>query len=111
MSIIEWICELLIGGFLMWTGYQIGYKKNLSLLHRTHTVNVSEEDKKPFSRGMGTGSFAIGAGIFFMPIINTLIGNQMGYKVGLALILLGVFLMLHMVFNFNGSLFGNSQQK
>lgn len=104
MSWEECIFEILVGIFLIYIGYQIGWKENIRFLHGYHYVNVSEENRRPFTKKMGIGGVLVGVGIFVMPMINGLIGFEWGYYIGLAVMAVGVILMVYTVIRYNGSL-------
>ena len=58
----EFLTTLLIGIVLIVIGI-INMTGNVSMLHRYHTKRVSEENKKPFGRLVGTGTAIIGAAL------------------------------------------------
>ncbi len=105
MTIGEFAGELLIGLLLIGTSYQIGWKENISLLHSYHWRNISQEDRKPFAQKMGIGGMIVGLGIFCMPILNWLLGHEIGYYLGLVAVLVGCVFMGYTVIRYNGFLF------
>ncbi len=111
MSMEEWIVEGVLGLFILYMGYQIGWKENLRLLHGYHYRNVSDADKKPFARKMGVGNMLVGAGILAMPLGNLAFGHDIGYYAGIVLALVGVCLMIWTVIRYNGTLFAFCRKK
>ena len=107
----ELLVEVVLGLFILYFSYEIGWKGNIRLLHSYHYVHVSQEDSKPFSRKMGIGGLMTGGGILFMPILNRLIGHNTGYWLGLVAILAGIVMMAWTVVRYNGSLFGLRKKK
>lgn len=104
MSFEECMFEILVGIFLIYIGYQIGWRGNIRLLHSYHYLNVSEQDVKPFTQKVGIGTIVIGAGILVMPLINWLIGSEIGYYIGAASMAIGVILMICTIIKYNGAL-------
>lgn len=63
----EFILLLIVGALLIVTGI-LNLKGNLKLLHSYHYKRVSEENKKPFCKLVGTGSLIMGCSIFLSGI-------------------------------------------
>lgn len=105
MSAEEFIGEILLGVFIIFIGYQIGYKGNIRLVHSYHYGNIEPKDIKQFTKKMGIGTMCVGIGIILMPIINCLIGYELGYYFGLVLVIIGVIMMMHTILKYNRVLF------
>ena len=97
MELEELIVEIVIGLFLLFTSYQIGIKENITLLHGYHYTQLDPKDKKVFTK-------KIGIGILVMPIINLISHSELGYYIGLILIVVGVFYIIFIIVKYNGKL-------
>lgn len=106
MEIQEIVTEIVVGIFLLWIAFQIGYKENIQLIHRYHYINVDRKDLKVYTTKMAKGTLGIGIGVILMPIINMISGSEAGYYVGLLSIILGILFLIYVVIKYNGSLFG-----
>ena len=104
MKTEEIIVELILGMFLIFISYQIGIKGNITLLHSYHYTNLDPKDKKIFTRRIGIGSLFVGVGVFIMPIINSIFHSELGYSIGLTMIIIGVVLLLFFIIKYNGNL-------
>ena len=91
MELEELIVEIVIGLFLLFTSYQIGIKENITLLHGYHYTQLDPKDKKVFTKKIGIGTLLVSIGILVMPIINLISHSELGYYIGLILIVVGVF--------------------
>lgn len=100
----EVIAELLIGAFLIFTSYQIGCKGNVQLVHSYHYTNLSKENKQKFTKWLGIGNLLVGLGIFCMPIVNGVLGHEIGYYLGLTAIIAGVITIIWTIIKYNGTL-------
>lgn len=111
MTMEEFWVELLLGAFLLFTSFQIGWKENLHLIHSYHYRNVAPEDLSQFARKLGLAGLIVGVGIMLMPIMNRLADFELGYYLGLAAIVIGIILMLYTIIKYNGSIFGLRRKK
>ncbi|MBR3836463.1 MAG: DUF3784 domain-containing protein [Clostridia bacterium] len=50
----------LMGLFLIWLGYRVCFKEQISLLHNSRYARVKDEDKKAFCKASGSGIILIG---------------------------------------------------
>lgn len=100
----EVIAELLIGAFLIFISYQIGCKGNIQLVHSYHYTNLSKENKQQFTKWLGIGNFLVGLGVFCIPIINWILGHDIGDYFGLAAMIAGVAIMVWTIIKYNGAL-------
>ena len=75
MELEELIVEIVIGLFLLFTSYQIGI-----------------------------GTLLVSIGILVMPIINLISHSELGYYIGLILIVVGVFYIIFIIVKYNGKL-------
>ena len=87
MELEELIVEIVIGLFLLFTSYQIGIKEN-----------------KVFTKKIGIGTLLVSIGILVMPIINLISHSELGYYIGLILIVVGVFYIIFIIVKYNGKL-------
>lgn len=95
MELEELIVEIVIGLFLLFTSYQIGIKENITLLHGYHYTQLDPKDKKVFTKKIGIGTLLVSIGILVMPIINLISHSELGYYIGLILIVVGVFYIIY----------------
>lgn len=104
METEEIIVELVLGVFLIFVSYQTGVKGNITLLHGYHYTNLDPEDQKSFTKRMGIGSFFVGISVIVMPVINYTTHSELGYYIGLGMIVVGVLLMIFFIIKYNGTL-------
>ena len=104
MELEELIVEIVIGLFLLFTSYQIGIKENITLLHGYHYTQLDPKDKKAFTKKLGIGTLLVSIGILVMPIINLISHSELGYYIGLTLIVVGVFYIIFIIVKYNGKL-------
>lgn len=104
MELEEIIAEFLIGAFLIFCGYQVGWKGNMQLVHRYHYTNVDPEDMKNYSKKLGIGGLIVGIGIALMPILNLITHTEMGYYVGFISVIGGTIYLLIIIIKYNGKL-------
>lgn len=97
MELEELIVEIVIGLFLLFTSYQIGIKENITLLHGYHYTQLDPKDKKVFTKKIGIGTLLVSIGILVMPIINLISHSELGYYIGLILIVVGVFYIIFII--------------
>lgn len=65
---------LIIGAVIIFLGIQ-NMKGNISTLHSYHRKRVSEEDRLPFGRKVGTGSIIIGCSIILKACLQLAAGK------------------------------------
>ena len=104
MELEELIVEIVIGLFLLFISYQIGIKENITLLHGYHYTQLDPKDKKVFTKKIGIGTLLVSIGILVMPIINLISHSELGYYIGLILIVVGVFYIIFIIVKYNGKL-------
>ena len=78
MEIEEVVVEIVMGLFLLFLSYQVGIK--------------------------GIGSLLVSIGVIAMPIINLISHSELGYYIGLTLIVVGVFYIIFIIVKYNGKL-------
>ena len=105
MEFEEIIVELVLGVFLLFIAFQIGYKGNIQLLHSYHYTNLNLNNKKKFTKKMGIGTMLVGIGCILMPIINLIFHFDAGYYTGAIFMIIGTIYMVFIVIKYNGSLF------
>ena len=104
MELEELIVEIVIGLFLLFTSHQIGIKESITLLHGYHYTQLEPKDHKVFTRKIGIATFLVSIGILVMPIINLISHSELGYYIGLILIVVGVFYIIFIIVKYNGKL-------
>ena len=75
-----------------------------SLLHGYHYTQLDPKDKKVFTKKIGIGTLLVSIGILVMPIINLISHSELGYYIGLILIVVGVFYIIFIIVKYNGKL-------
>ena len=110
MELEELIVEIVIGLFLLFISYQIGIKENITLLHGYHYTQLDPKDKKVFTKKIGIGTLLVSIGILVMPIINLISHSELGYYIGLILIVVGVFYIIFIIVKYNGKLISFRRQ-
>ena len=85
-------------------GNRIGIKENITLLHGYHYTQLDPKDKKVFTKKIGIGTLLVSIGILVMPIINLISHSELGYYIGLILIVVGVFYIIFIIVKYNGKL-------
>ena len=101
----ERIVETLLGLFLIYLGYRVGWKGEMGTIHRYHTAYVAEQDRMKFCRGCGIGEIVTGAGCALMPWINLLTRSAAGYWIGVLAIGAGFLGIVGTILRYNGRLF------
>ena len=101
----EIIVETLIGLFLIYMGYRVGWKGEIATIHRYHYANLSEENKVKFCKGCGIGEIIVGIGCATMPYINLISQSELGYWIGLIAIGVGFLKIVITIIKYNGRLF------
>ncbi len=103
----ESILIIIVGALLIVTGI-FNFKGNLKLLHSYHYKRVSEEDKKPFSKLVGTGSLIIGGSILTSGILTMInyftkvaVLETIGMIVAISGLALGLTLCFYAMFKYN----------
>ena len=109
MSIGEFAAELLVGVLVLILGYLTGWKGKVNLIHSYQRKNVTPEDKQPFARKVGIGTIILGLGLTLMPVLNWMIGHNIGYYTCIAALLISCIVTGQAVIQYNGSLFGNKK--
>lgn len=104
MELEELITEIVMGLFLLSISYQIGVKGNITLLHGYHYTQLDPKDKKVFTKRIGIGALLVSIGVLVMPIINLIFHHEVGYYMGLALIVIGVLYITFTIIKYNGKL-------
>ena len=79
-------------------------KENITLLHGYHYTQLDPKDKKVFTKKIGIGTLLVSIGILVMPIINLISHSELGYYIGLILIVVGVFYIIFIIVKYNGKL-------
>ena len=75
-----------------------------TLLHGYHYTQLDPKDKKVFTKKIGIGTLLVSIGILVMPIINLISHSELGYYIGLILIVVGVFYIIFIIVKYNGKL-------
>lgn len=101
----ELIAETLIGLFLIYMGYRVGWKGELAAVHRWHYANLSEENRPKFCKGCGTGEMIVGVGCAVMPYINLISQSELGYWIGLVTIGVGFSKIVLTIIKYHQRLF------
>jgi hypothetical protein len=94
------ILPLLIGLLLIGLGIA-NFNGHINSLHRYHRHRVTEEDRLPFGRLVGTGTVIIGVGICLMSLCQFAVlssGNTLWLTVGSALLIVGLVIGLGLNF-------------
>ena len=69
-----------------------------------HYTQLDPKDKKVFTKKIGIGTLLVSIGILVMPIINLISHSELGYYIGLILIVVGVFYIIFIIVKYNGKL-------
>lgn len=103
MELEELIVEIVIGLFLLFYILSNRYKENITLLHGYHYTQLDPKDKGVYKK-IGIGTLLVSIGILVMPIINLISHSELGYYIGLILIVVGVFYIIFIIVKYNGKL-------
>ena len=86
----------------------INKKGNISMLHSYHINNIKEEDKKPFSKLIGTGMIIVGItlviyGALMIPsiVLENDMYNNIGNIVAIIGLLVGLVITLYAIKKYN----------
>ncbi len=77
---------------------------NLLNCQRRDYTQLDPKDKKVFTKKIGIGTLLVSIGILVMPIINLISHSELGYYIGLILIVVGVFYIIFIIVKYNGKL-------
>ena len=77
---------------------------NLLNCQRRDYTQLDPKDKKVFTKKIGIGTLLVSIGILVMPIINLISHYELGYYIGLILIVVGVFYIIFIIVKYNGKL-------
>ena len=89
----------LVFGFLLWK------KQRISLVHDYHIGNVKEADIPAYTRRMGLGLLAIGAGCILTGVLALGLEQPLGWIAFPAGFLVGLVLILRAQKQYNGGIF------
>ena len=91
----------------------INKKGNISMLHSYHINNIKEEDKKPFSKLIGTGMIIVGItlviyGALMIPsiVLENDMYNNIGNIVAIIGMLIGLVICLYAIKKYNKKIIG-----
>ena len=104
MELQEIITEIILGLFLIFISYQVGCKGNFSLIHSYHYRNLDPKDTKSYTKRIGMGGMFVGIGVFLIPILNLIFRPDIGYYIGVAMIVVGVVHILFFIIKYNSKL-------
>lgn len=104
MEIEEIVVEIVIGLFLLFLSYQVGIKENITFLHSYHYAHLDPKDKKVFAKRIGKGGLLVSIGVIVMPIINLIAKSELGYYLGLGLIIIGTLYIIFIIIKYNGKI-------
>ncbi len=107
----ELLVEMALGLLVAYLAYRTGWRGELGWLHRYHYCNVTPDHKPVFARRMGQGLMAVGIGCMAIQPANLLLGGEIGYALGLALMAGGVVFCIGVLYRYNGSIFGMRKPK
>ena len=101
----ELVVLTIIGLFLIYHGYRVGWKGDMTGIHRYHYANLPEENKAAFCKECGIGEGIMGIGCTLMPYINWVSQTEIGYWTGLFANILGFSKIVLTIIKYNGKLF------
>ncbi len=105
MEIEEVVVEIVMGLFLLFLSYQVGIKKKILLSYIVIIIHISTQKiKSVYKKRIGIGSLLVSIGVIAMPIINLISHSELGYYIGLTLIVVGVFYIIFITVKYNGKL-------
>lgn len=111
MSKEAFMIQMILGIFIIFISYQIGWKGNIRLIHSYHYINIAQNDIPIFTKKMGIGGMFVGIGIFFMPILNLVFHGNIGYYIALFSTAVGMIIMLWTILKYNGALIAFRRKK
>lgn len=108
---MEGIVSAIIGVVCIIIG-ALNRKGNISMLHSYHTKRVSEEDRLPFGKMVGSGMIIIGVALILMSglfVLTTILQKSVYAVIGTVALILGLAVGLGISFyamiKYNGGIF------
>ncbi len=98
------IMLLCLGMLLIVLGV-LNFCGNIRSIHQYNRTRITEENRRPYGRTVGTGSMIIGASLSVTAILEMLIDGAFIYFITLGGCLIGLALILYGQFKYNKGLF------
>ena len=95
---------LVIGLTLIFIGWRIWKKEQITLIHDYHYTRVAEKDKKSYTEKMGKACIIMGIGMILMSIINFISNTAYGWICYGIFIVWGLIMIFMAQKKYNGGL-------
>lgn len=105
------IIAIIVGIALVFVAYLIAFKGKIDLIHKYHYANVLKEDIKAYEKATGFSIFVVAVGVLSMSLVNMSVNENLGDKIGLGFVIIGVILLIYFSFKYNGGLFSKHENK
>ena len=96
---------LAVGGLCLWFGLALWLGQRISLVHEYHTRNVKPQDVPAYTRRMGFGLLALGAGCVITGVTVFLLEAPLGWLAFPLGLTAGLFLIVRAQRKYNGGIF------
>lgn len=103
--VLELIILLLVGLLLIWLGWRIWKKEQITLIHDYHYSKVSKENQKAYTEKMGKALIIMGLGIVLTGVIDIATKSFYGWIIFAISFLWGSILIFITQNKYNGGLF------
>ncbi|MCH4886268.1 DUF3784 domain-containing protein [Acidaminobacter sp. JC074] len=99
------IFSLILGIFFLGLGWMTWKKEKIELIHSYHHTKVSEENKAPYTKGMGIALIIMGIGMILTGISDSVTGSSYSWIYFVVSIIVGLFMIYRVQKKYNGGLF------
>ena len=96
---------IILGFLLLYLGWRIWKKEQITLIHIYHYQKVSEEDKKDYTQEIGKSVFFIGIGMLLTGIIDFITNTVYGWLFFVVFFILGTIKMIKAQKKYNSGIF------
>lgn len=105
INLFELLLMVLLGLLLLFLGWRIWKKEQITLIHSYHYKKVSEEDKKDYTEEIGKSIIFIGIGMILTGIIDFITNTAYGWLFFTIFFILGFIKILQAQKKYNNGLF------
>ncbi len=101
----ELIFLLILGLVFLFIGYRLWIKEQITLMHSYHYANVSDSDKKAYTKQMGISILIIGFGLIANAVVNYFFNTQIGWLVFILSFIVSAIIFVSAQKKYNGGIF------
>lgn len=105
MEWFEFALLVLVGALLLFMGWRIWKKEQITLIHDYHYKKVSQKDRKPYTERMGKAACIMGIGSVLAGVINLASHSGIGWiAFGIGFVI-GIIWMVRTQMKYNRGIF------